>query len=279
MQGLKIEDIAIFVCTCKKNKDRANTIKETWAKRVPDIHYMTDEDTNELPNAVNLGPINYNQLSLKSWEIWKFAYKKYNNKKKWFLKIDDDSYLFLNNLVKTLSKYDYTKPWYMGDYDDWKKKIRFKPDEILAYEQTFGERLGDGYWIGGGSGIVLSQDSLKQLVHSKNIIKIVTSGEDIWLAICLKRINIYPTHLEGFYHYPDIIDFMDFGNLISVSTLNSSRIRLIDKVKNRISFYFTYYRKPAIKWLWKNVKPIVWSAFKGIKKIKVSLKQIIKRIP
>src|SRR4030042_3721253 len=101
------DDIVVFVYTCGKYSKRANAIAQTWGKGVPCIHYITDTNGMNLPNAVNFGKFEYKDLVSKSLLMWKYAYEKYGNSKKWFLKIDDDSYLFFDNLIRTLSAFDF----------------------------------------------------------------------------------------------------------------------------------------------------------------------------
>ncbi|MFH1868899.1 MAG: hypothetical protein ABH843_08010 [Candidatus Omnitrophota bacterium] len=191
----------------KKYRARTKAILQTWAKKTPCTYYVTDTDSGDSYNTINLGPKTYEQLPEKSYYMYKYINEKFINEKKWIVKIDDDTYLRLDRLAKVLSGYDYKKAWYLGDYKTLSKAFKV-----------------DMRWLS-GSTVVLSQKCVKELMafletdKGKDLYFSMGAGEDISLGECLSQLDILPTHMPGIFCKPIERTFRDMENLVSVSTL------------------------------------------------------------
>jgi hypothetical protein len=89
---------------------------ETWLRHLPLTSFMvyTDEDNTVLPNIVNVGGANEgHQMTTKVPRGFRDAYKRYPHKR-WFYKVDDDTFVVVRNLVKTLNRYDWQHAQYIG---------------------------------------------------------------------------------------------------------------------------------------------------------------------
>jgi len=201
------DDLLVLVITCAANKKRAKAVYRTWGKWF-DCIYITDESAGDIPNTLNVGFFDYDHLTLKAKKLYKLVYEKFGKTKKWFLKIDDDTFMHQDKMRQLLSQYDYKKPFYIGDVHSLKS---------LNLADYYG---GDFKFILGGSGVLLSQECLRRfydLISSKyfetdEMTEIIhrTYGhrDDLWIGKCLDKIGISPTHVEGFYSMRDIVRAM-----------------------------------------------------------------------
>lgn len=237
MDNLVVDDIAIFVNTCKKNRKKAEAVLKTWGRNVSCLHFVTGEDTVELPGEINFrseinrivpedarSKINVPILSVRFWLLLQYMWNEYGANKKWFIKMDDDSYLWVDRLVKVLSKYDHNEASYMGDNEAFQKNS-----------------LQPIRWMSTGPGVVLSQQCLRRAVQyikteeGKGIfLDSLNRNDDVYLGESLARINIAPTHLEGFYCLPEQEDrekaYERMEDLVSVHYVSPIKMRIIDIV-------------------------------------------------
>jgi len=198
----KIEDIAVFILTYPKNIKLAKAISETWGRRIPTLHYMSQDIPNVKEYEKKAGikgvvTIPFDRhfgdpLGEKVVQVWKWAYDHYGDSKKWFLCIDDDSYLFAENLLECISQYDYKQALYLGECSGRIQK-----------------ELGVTH-IHGGPGILLSHGGMDALGKYINHQFSANRGKtwipswpgDMVTAYLLHHLKIFPTHVNGFIEYP-----------------------------------------------------------------------------
>ena len=115
----------------------------------------------------------YGRLAGKVFRSFQAIYSKYNNYD-WYLKADDDTFIFVDNLKKFLKTKNSTNP--------------------VTYGYDFKNLVERGYHSG-GAGYVLSNEALKRF-HSKlseNYKYCRSSGaEDVQIAKCLRKLGVYP---------------------------------------------------------------------------------------
>jgi len=96
---------------------RARAVNETWGPRCDKFHFISEEsnDTKFLPIApiANLTP-GYFHLTKKSTSALIFAYENSFNDTDWFVKADDDTYLFVDNLKRFLKEQNTSLPITFG---------------------------------------------------------------------------------------------------------------------------------------------------------------------
>ena len=203
-------DVVIYVSACASRAALALAVRDTWAAFASNVYYAFDENNINLPNCIDLGILYRNQLSIKTFLIMQHMYV-YHPDKKWYIKIDDDSYLFVKNAMEALSNYDHDKPWYMGDLNN---AIYFcGPRDQHPIK-----------WISGGAGIFLNNRCLRRLnKHFQNGLRemMVTYHEDCWLAAELSNLQIHPTHLPGCHQF-DTVGKVDVdAKLVSIHEQNT----------------------------------------------------------
>ena len=183
--------ILTSVKSLKKEKPRA--VYETWGKKCDKIKFiskMPDEILSQNQNVSNKYGIEldygfdllqppglendtYRKLTDKVLLTYKYLYNKYGYYD-WYLKADDDSFVFVDNLRKFVADKNASMP--------------------VTYGYDFKVKVENGYHSGGG-GYLLSRETLHRLGSSlnKNITFCKNTGvEDLDVGRCLRGLGVYP---------------------------------------------------------------------------------------
>ncbi|XP_071400020.1 LOW QUALITY PROTEIN: glycoprotein-N-acetylgalactosamine 3-beta-galactosyltransferase 1 [Centroberyx affinis] len=181
--------ILCWIMTGPKNLDsRTKHIRETWAKRCNKVLYMSSNKTDFPTVGLDVKEGREN-LYWKTIRAFQYIHKNHLDEADWFLKADDDTFVVIENLRHTLSKYDPEKPLYLGR--------RFTPF------------IQQGY-MSGGAGYVLSKEALRRFVggFKSGECDHYSTIEDIALGKCMEAMKVPPTDsrdLKGrqtFHPYP-----------------------------------------------------------------------------
>ena len=110
--------IYCFIITTPKYFDtRARAVNSTWAPRCDGYSFISEysNDTKGLPIApiANITP-GYRHLTQKSTLAFHYVYKHFLNDYDWFVKADDDTYLFIENLKLFLKDKNPSHPVTFG---------------------------------------------------------------------------------------------------------------------------------------------------------------------
>jgi glycoprotein-N-acetylgalactosamine 3-beta-galactosyltransferase len=101
-------------------------VNDTWASRCDRYFFITEHIRKSLTpeqlkftEQVPIAPIKnitpgYEHLTQKSTLAFLFAYENYFNDFDWFVKADDDTYLFVDNLKTFLSEQNPSEPVTFG---------------------------------------------------------------------------------------------------------------------------------------------------------------------
>lgn len=217
--------LLVIIHTCKKYENsRTNIIKNTWFKNYNDVLFLIDYEKHN-KDYIFLGKYEtgytYHPETIK-----KIISYFYNNieKYKWFMIIDDDSYLFKDRLEKFLEWYDYNENYFFGDFLNWcetsqkhqenkklnnfSKKINYNID-VFTYP----------YWNAGGPGMVFSKNLIKELyeyLKTSNINNYL--NHDVWINSLFSKSNIFvkKIHIHGFYQYFKNVKDLYKDNIISI---------------------------------------------------------------
>ena len=175
---------------------KGRTIYETWAKKCDGLKFVLKLPSNLTAAIANFADFNYKpngfidfnnilepanfsgdikpnpyQLSRKIFDAFAYVYQKYD-RYDWYLKADDDSFIFVDNL-KT----------FLADK---------RPNEPITYGYNFVAFVQDGYHSG-GAGYVISNEAMKrvgkQLNENKEFCK-VSGAEDVDMALCLRNLGV-----------------------------------------------------------------------------------------
>lgn len=181
--------VLCWIMTGPKNMEtRTKHIKATWAKHCSKVLYMssvkTDFPTVEL--EVKEGRENLNWKTIRAFQ---YIYQHHLNEANWFLKADDDTFVMVENLRYTLSRYDPEKPLYLG--------------------RRFAPFIGQGY-MSGGAGYVLSKEALRRFVKGFDTgeCTFYSDLEDVAMGKCMETMKVEPADSrdvkgrQTFHPYP-----------------------------------------------------------------------------
>ncbi len=186
-----------IILTKKTNLyNMTNLIYRAWARKCDNFKFITTLPKQLIlnnsrikkgievkinNNRVNLlqppGYVNdkYEKLTDKVYLTFKYLYENNYNDYEWYLKADDDTFIFVNNLRKFLSNKNPAMP--------------------ITFGYDFKEEVLEGYHSG-GAGYVLSRNSFNRIgsVLSSNYSFCPNTGtEDVDIARCLRKLGVHPS--------------------------------------------------------------------------------------
>jgi hypothetical protein len=207
-----IKIFCIILTNVQNLKTKARAVSKTWAKECDDHRFISilsnnntvkridvEKDGLKLLKPEGLLVDQYDLLTNKVYLTLNDVYKNFGNYD-FYLKTDDDTYVFMSHLRKYLkTQVNNTRLFYYGH----------KFYSLSSYNS-------------GGAGYVLSNDVLRLLVNKLNesFDYCPISGiEDLDIGACLRKLNIYPKHavdssgkkifhpFDVGYHFKDCLFF------------------------------------------------------------------------
>jgi glycoprotein-N-acetylgalactosamine 3-beta-galactosyltransferase len=181
--------LCLVITTPKYLDTRADTVYEAWAKKCLSVKFITTIPNknssilyasqemlykNKLPLLKPEGLLkeNYKSLTTKMFLTFIDVYKKNGKDYDFFLKADDDAFIFMENL------------------EDFLSESASGPEE----ETYFGYELQK--FVSGGAGYVLTRGTLDRLASKLIVTNMTfcrnTGLEDVDLSTCLAKLNILP---------------------------------------------------------------------------------------
>ncbi|KAF0989330.1 hypothetical protein HZS_4980, partial [Henneguya salminicola] len=159
-------------------KTRGISILRTWGKYFgSDINFFMGKNGGNINSSliINLNTLDVYPPQKKSFMMLKFMYDNFIDKYDWFIRADDDVYIFHDNLNDFLIKLDSSKTYYIG-----------RQGFGLPHER---DQLGltkNGFCMGGTS-IIISKMTLKKIgKHIFECLKLVVSShEDTEIGRCV----------------------------------------------------------------------------------------------
>lgn len=190
-------NVIIFVHTCHKYEEsRARKIENTWGAK-KNVIFITDNPNSSLKNNIYIGKYKYPGPTYHPENVIKMFYlfiTKYNHYD-WFMIIDDDSYLYIDRLIKYLEFQDKNDCLMIGDYLNWPEYHNF-----ADYSYNF--------WISGGPGIVFTKKCIQTFLKLINDYNGNYCNHDVWLHLIflskgkklIKRIHCCGFHQNYIYN-------------------------------------------------------------------------------
>ena len=158
-------------------------MNQTWAKECDKYFFIVKLDTKNSSRSIetfNTLPVlqpagykveKYSKLTDKMFRTYKYIYKKYSDFD-WYLKCDDDTFVFMDNLRQFLKTKNSSIPINFGR--NWNISV-------------------EGGYESGGAGYVLSKEAIMRLGDAldRNYTFCSNTGlEDIDTAHCLRKLNV-----------------------------------------------------------------------------------------
>uniref|UniRef100_A0A0N5A2A7 N-acetylgalactosaminide beta-1,3-galactosyltransferase n=1 Tax=Parastrongyloides trichosuri TaxID=131310 RepID=A0A0N5A2A7_PARTI len=174
----KIKIFCIFLTTPKNRIIRIRHQKNTWVKRCNAYIYASGAEDNTIPSIKAYKDDHYRFSYAKMTNGFRYVYKHYGDKYDWFLKIDCDTYVVMENLRMSLYNRNPEKHYYSG----FQFNLPTSKDKTFKYHH-------------GGSGYVMSKKTFATLVTkglgNKDHCRIKDNGyEDLEIGICLHSLKI-----------------------------------------------------------------------------------------
>lgn len=228
----KTKVFCMILTSEKTFEKRSKPTWSTWAPKCTKTYYFfnirnttIDKDS---PPVFNLSlDENYNKMAKKVLLVLRIAYEKFLNDFDWFLLVDDDTYVFVDNLYSFINRLDTNNP--------------------LVYGYNFKHVVKAGYTSGGG-GTLFTRGSLIRL--GKSIVDGKCPFEDgysdVAIGECMMRSQVtlgYSQDSEGRerFHCLDFGahfggGFPDWLYLYSTNGLKTGRDCCSDET---ITFHYT----------------------------------------
>ncbi|XP_013399330.1 glycoprotein-N-acetylgalactosamine 3-beta-galactosyltransferase 1 isoform X2 [Lingula anatina] len=166
--------VLCWVMTSPDNfESKAQHVKATWGKRCNKLLFMSSKADLLLP-VIKL-PVGEGRSNLwrKTREAFKYVYEHHFKDFDWFFKVDDDTFVVMENLRLLLKRFVPDKPYYIGR--------RFKP------------YIDQGY-MSGGAGYVLSKAALELFVvkglDDTSKCPGGTGPEDLNMGVCMEKLGV-----------------------------------------------------------------------------------------
>ena len=155
-------------------RSKAQHVKATWGSRCNMLLFMSSEADRRLPIiSLNVSE-GYKNLWGKTQAAFSYIHRYHRDDAEWFLKVDDDTYVIMENLRLLLRQHQPHEPIYFGR--------RFRP------------YVRQGY-MSGGAGYVLSREALDRFVtlamrNPRQCRRDVVGTEDVEMGRCLASVDV-----------------------------------------------------------------------------------------
>lgn len=127
---------------------KAIHVRATWGRRPNKILYMSDSTDKNFPAIGISSGKGRAHLTAKTMNAFDYIWKHHSEEAEWFMKVDDDTYVIVENLRYLLSSHNPTESIYFGHH--------FKP------------YVKQGYFSGGG-GYVMSKEALRRFAGRSKV--------------------------------------------------------------------------------------------------------------
>ncbi|KAE8608243.1 hypothetical protein XENTR_v10011437 [Xenopus tropicalis] len=133
-------------------------------------------------------------LTLKEIHFLSWA-EEFCGNVKFIFKGDADVFVNVENLINYLQNQNASEDLFVGDIINQARPIRSKKSKYYIPETMYGLGLYPPY--AGGGGFLMSGITMKKLSHACQEVELFPI-DDVFLGMCLQRINLKPVMHEGF---------------------------------------------------------------------------------
>lgn len=209
--------------TCIQKKCQVTAWLKGWSSPATSLLIVTDKHLPFPQKQEVVESFGYQSLAEKTCLMWEQVYRKFGSKYDYFVKIDDDTFVFRENL---LAKIQETLPEFFGNYSRWRTS------------QTEGIN-----WVS-GSLYGLSKTALEKLVHylkDPNKRKTFINrgpAEDVSVSVAMAEMGIQPTEWPGIFisEKTKTVFTLLFKPLkiISITNLKPSELLIFHSIKGML---------------------------------------------
>ncbi|KAK7096059.1 hypothetical protein V1264_005405 [Littorina saxatilis] len=173
--------VLIWVMTSPKTvQSRAKVVRDTWGRRANKILFFSSKGDPDLPTiGLDVGE-GRQHLMEKTNRAFRYIYENYIDDADWFMKVDDDTYVIVENLRYFLSGENSSEPVYFGHH-------------FHMPFQTWTREKFQLHYHSGGAGYVISKEALKRFGEkgkgSKQCGQYIVA-EDIGFGQCMSSLGV-----------------------------------------------------------------------------------------
>ncbi|CAF3661895.1 unnamed protein product [Rotaria socialis] len=181
-------DVIFLIMTGKPHQDRRVSLQQqTWMQYTAKTFIFSETASTLLPLIVlpNISD-SYATAGPKFWDALQWAWKKFGHKTKWFVKIDDDTFVNVQEVWKLLKRKDATKLRVVGRCAVFSPPKSDIPKGGLPNEWTF---------VDGGAGMFINSYTM-QLLNAYGF---------------LNKSNVLQRHGEKLFEVQDTV----FGEILT----------------------------------------------------------------
>ncbi|XP_021341872.1 glycoprotein-N-acetylgalactosamine 3-beta-galactosyltransferase 1-B-like [Mizuhopecten yessoensis] len=166
-----IRVLCMIMTSSKALDTKATNVKNTWAKRCNVVVYISSTTNTTFPTVGFDIPEGREHLTAKTMTAFRYIFEKHFNEADWFIKIDDDSFVILENLRYFLSSHS--------------------PNDAVYFGHSFKSIVKQGFYCAGG-GHVLSKEALRRLAMNGVTYSSCQYGAevDVELGKCMEYLGV-----------------------------------------------------------------------------------------
>lgn len=190
-KGFTIDDVAFGVLTSQRFLGtRLHAQRLTWLKLVRHVVFYSETEVASLPTVALKPPENEELVGGGAWKNFPALMDLHKRfpEKKWVYFSDDDTFVFVENLLAHLEKYNPLQDYYVGLY--WTPRMDLEWKEVqIAYAS-------------GGAGYAISNHLLTRLVETmpKCHATYTAWAGDVRVGKCIHDLGVRITPAVGFHH-------------------------------------------------------------------------------
>ena len=189
--GLNVSEVAFGVLTSQRYvTTRLHSQQQTWLRQVRHAAFYSEAVDDTVPTIPLEPPANEELVGGGAWKNFPALIDLHKRfpAAKWVFFHDDDTYVFVSNLLRTLSKYDADANFYLGLY--WTPREDMEWREVkIAYAS-------------GGAGYAISRGLMRRLaaVMPACHTNYTRWAGDIRVGKCIADLGVRVTPEVGFHH-------------------------------------------------------------------------------
>jgi hypothetical protein len=189
--ALTVDDVAFGVLTSDRFLEtRLASLRSTWLRGVRHVVFYSESVIASLPTVRVEPPAREELVGGGAWKNFPALLDLHRRfpDKKWVFFHDDDTYVFVSNLLRVLGKYNHNRDYYVGLY--WTPRVDMEWREVqIAYAS-------------GGAGYALSRALLARLapIMPTCHANYTKWAGDVRVGKCIHDLKVRITPAVGFHH-------------------------------------------------------------------------------
>ncbi|XP_070178466.1 glycoprotein-N-acetylgalactosamine 3-beta-galactosyltransferase 1-like [Littorina saxatilis] len=174
--------VLVWVMTSPQTlQSRAKMIRDTWGKRTNKILFFSSKSDPDLP-AIGLNVTEgRTHLMEKTNRAFRYIYDNHMDDADWFMKVDDDTYVIMENLRYLLSGENSSEPLFLGHHFH------------LRYRSRGAGTMKYLHYQSGGAGYVISKEALRRFGEKgrdEKLCRQTHGAEDIGFGQCMINLGV-----------------------------------------------------------------------------------------